>query len=547
MAKVVFVTMGEMNMGTGSISAALKHAGHETALVFDPSLFDEHLYFSGSSFPFNVMAKIFSQRKKVINKIAALKPDIVAIGVISDTYQWAIAIAEGVKKRIDAPIIFGGVFPTNCPETPLGTPWVDIVCMGEGEQPMVELADSLDRGKIDTSIGNLVFKTDDGQESGLVRNPVRPLQDLNELQPDDMGLFEDDIHIGNRYYIHASKGCIISCSFCSQAFYEEFNGTRDPRRRSPDLVIDELLEAKKRYDIRLIDFEDNVFYSNHAWFREFAEKYKEKINIPYICMGHPLPMNDEVARLLSESGCYRLQLGIQSMNEENRKKHLYRPETNEQIRACFDSLDKYGVKYSCDHIFGLPDENNEENLYNAAWEYSKCEQVHKVNTFFLTCYPKTPMVKKAIEWGMIKPEDEDKINQGHSNFYYDYGITTDTKLKRLFRAYAIFYRIMPALPKKARFFILEKNLVKLLAFLPKTLTMFFIDLFLTFRNSDPVSRHVMGTYLLWLRRILFDGGVRIREGEPPLKTVKILTAKAEKGSEGSGKLVASHQVTKAAP
>jgi len=516
--KVVFACMGEMNMGTASVSAALKQARHETAIAFDPSLFDEHLYFIAQAFPIKQLAALFNQRQQVIDKIVAMQPDLVAIGTISDTYQWAIAIAEGVKKQIDVPILFGGLFATNCPDTPLSTPWVDMVCMGEGELPMVELCNSMERGEIDTSIQNMAYKT----EAGIKYNPIRPLVNMNDLPPYDIDLFEDDIVIGNRYYTLSSKGCILSCSFCSQAFYEGFNGTRDPRRRAVDLVIDQLVEAKKKYNIRLIDFEDNVLYSNRKWFREFAIKYKEKVDIPYICMGYPAATSDEVAELLAHSGCYRLQLGIQSMNEENRNKLLRRPESNEQIRACFDALDKYKVKYSCDHIFGLPNEDNHEDLMLAAMEYSKCDMVHKVNTFFLTVYPKTPMVEQAVEWGLIQPKDVERINSGYSAYYYDYGITDRPDLKQLYRSYAIYYRMMPAMPKRMRFFMLKTKLFRVFAFLPKTLTMFAVDMFLTFRNWDPVSRHVMGTYLRWIPRIMFKGGVKYDGPVDPDKVIKTM-------------------------
>jgi len=532
--KVVFSAMGEMNMGTAAVSAALKVAGHETAVVFDPALFDEHLYFVGQAFPMKQLAALFCQREKVIKKIVDMQPDVVAIGVISDTYQWAIAIAEGVKKQLDVPIVFGGLFATNCPETPLSTPWVDMVCTGEGEQPMVELCNAMDQGEIDHSIPNFVFKKGDG----YIYNAPRPLQDMNDLPPHDIGLFKDDVVVRNRYYTLSSKGCIISCTYCSQAFYEIFNDTRDPRRRGVDLIIDELVEAKEKYDVRLFDFEDNVIFSNKKWFREFAPKYAERVGVPYICMGHPMVCDDETARLLHESGCYRLQLGIQSMNEKNRQQLLRRPETNEQVRKCFDNLDRHKVKYSCDHIFGLPNELEAEHLHAAAMEYSNCEMIDKVNTFFLTVYPKTPMVKQAIEWGLITPEDEELINQGHSAYYYDYGITNRPDLKSLFRSYAIFYRIMPAMPKKMRFFVLRTKIFRAFSFLPKTLTLFLIDLFLTLKNWDPVSRHVMGTYLLWFKRIMFKGGVKYDGPVDANKVIKLMseykiinTRPAEKSDE----------------
>lgn len=497
--KIVFAVMGEDNLATGSLSAVLKKAGHKTALAFDPALFDERIYFHIDS-----LAKLFSQRKKLINKIIRLHPDLVAISVFSDNYQWACDIAAGVKKEIDVPIVMGGVFATNCPETIIANPDVDIVCLGEGEQPIVELVNSMAAGQIDHTIKNLWFKND----GRIIKNPPRPLQNLDDLPPFDKEIFENDIHIHNRYYCLASKGCICSCSYCSRSFWEEFEGGKDARRKSVPLVIAELAAAKEKYKVRLVDMEDAILFSNKKWFREFAKEYKEKVDIPYICMGHPLCGDEDVARWLKESGCYRVQLGIQSMDEENRKKLLHRPESNEQIRACFDAFDKYKVRYSIDHIFGLPNERDEEHLYQAAWEYSKCRSLHKVNCFFLTCFPKTPMIGYAIEHGMIKKEDVAKIDAGHQDFYYDYGITDDDELKRLFKAYAIFFRIIPILPHRLRFFILRNRLVKPLAYLPKTVTLFCIDMFLTFRNWDPVSRHLLNQYLTWLKRIVFQGGVK---------------------------------------
>jgi len=151
--KIVFAAMGEDNLSIESLSAVLKQAGHETALAFDPALFDESMYFHIAW-----LARLFSQRTKVIQKIVRLNPDLVAISVFSNNYQWACAIAEGVKKHLSVPIIFGGVFATNCPETVIANPNVDMVCLGEGEQPIVELVNSMAKGTIDDTIKNLWFK-----------------------------------------------------------------------------------------------------------------------------------------------------------------------------------------------------------------------------------------------------------------------------------------------------------------------------------------------------------------------------------------------------
>ena len=192
---IVFAVMGEDNLATGSMSASLKKAGHRTSLAFDPALFDERIYFH-----IDFLARIFSQRKKVINKIVGLKPDLLAISVFSDNYQWAIDIAAGVKRILHVPVILGGVFATNCPETVIENPSVDIVCLGEGEQPIVELADSMESGEVDYNIQNLWFKKD----GYIIKNDTRSLQDLDALPPFDKEIFKNDISIKNRYYTLSS-------------------------------------------------------------------------------------------------------------------------------------------------------------------------------------------------------------------------------------------------------------------------------------------------------------------------------------------------------
>jgi anaerobic magnesium-protoporphyrin IX monomethyl ester cyclase len=498
--KIVFAAMGEDNLSTESLSAALKQAGHETALAFDPSLFDE-----GMSYRIASLARLFSQRTKVVQKIVRLNPDLVAISVFSDNYRWACAVAEGVKRHLPVPIIFGGVFATNCPETVIANPHVDMVCIGEGEQPIVELVGSMAKGTIDESIKNLWFK----KNGEVIKNPVRPLQDLDALPAFDKSIFENDITVRNRYYTLASRGCMFACSYCSQSFYAQFNNGKDHRRKSVDLIIEELRQAKGKYHFRLVDFEDSVLFANKAWFREFALRYKTEIDVPYICMGHPLAMDDEIAALLASSGCYRVQIGIQSMDEKNRKALLHRPETNEQVRRCCRALDKYKVRYAIDHIFGLPNERDEQHLFEAAWEYSQFSSLHKIDCFFLTCYPKTPMIRYAIQHGMIKAEDEQQINAGaQGSFFYDYGITTDKALRRLFKAYVIFFRIIPILPKRVKEWMLRHKMVRVFWIFPKIPTLLCIDLFLAFKNRDPVSRHWLEHYSRWFRRILLQGGVK---------------------------------------
>ena len=169
---ITFVAMGAENLSLEALSAVLKKEGHKINLAFDPSLFDDANYFYN---PF--LHKIFDDRKALIEKIVSHQPDIVGISVFTDNFSWAISVAEDVKKKIDAPIIMGGIYPTAVPEYVISKNCVDIVCVGEGEYPMLELVNSMENGTIDYSIKNLWFKKD----GDLIQNPPRPLVNIEEF------------------------------------------------------------------------------------------------------------------------------------------------------------------------------------------------------------------------------------------------------------------------------------------------------------------------------------------------------------------------------
>ena len=167
--RITFVAMGAENLSLEAISALLKQAGHETCLAFDPSLFDDANYFTNP-----LLHRLFDNRAELIDKIVQSEPDIVGFSVFTDNFHWALSVAADVKKRADVPIIFGGIYPTAVPEYVISQKTVDIVCVGEGEYPMLELVDGMANGSIDYSIKNIWFK----RNGDVVKNPTRPLIDI---------------------------------------------------------------------------------------------------------------------------------------------------------------------------------------------------------------------------------------------------------------------------------------------------------------------------------------------------------------------------------
>ena len=493
--KITFLAMGAENLGIEALSAVLKVAGHDVSLAYDPSLFDDKTYYK-----IDFLARLFDVKKELIKKIINSKPDLVGVNVFVDNFKWALYMAREIKKSINVPVIFGGVFPTACPETVLKEDCVDVVCLGEGEQPLLELVNSIEKGKVDYGIKNIWFKKD-GQ---IIKNELRPLQDLDKLPLYDKELFEKELVMKNHYLTVTQKGCPYSCTYCEHNFLRKFDEGQGQhlRRKSIDNIIKELKIMKERYGFKEVDFKDNIFTVGKQWTLDFLKRYKQEIGLPFRILSHPLCMDNDIAKALKEAKVHRVQLGIQSMNQKTRNEILKRFETNKQIMACFAALDKYKVNYSIDHIFGLPYETEKEQI-EAARIYATLKSCSRITVFWLTYFPKTDMVQIAQKAGLIGEKDIASIEKGNEPTYQtEQGSLRDEKLKNTFKNYQILFRIMPVLPKFVINFILDHSLQRYFKYLPRKFVIFLADHYVSLARHDYSAINYLKYYFFQIKKII---------------------------------------------
>lgn len=474
--KMTMVSMGAENLSLEALSALLKQNGHEVSLAFDPSLFDDVNYFR---IPF--LHKIFDDRKGLIRKIVDSKPDVVGISVFTDNFRWALSVAKDIKSIYDVPIIFGGIYPTAVPEYVLSQENVDIVCLGEGDYPVLELLNSMQRGNVDYGIKNLWFK----RNGNIIKNPIRALVDIEKLPLLDKALFEDEIDISRMYMTMTTKGCPYICSYCSQNFWAKFYKGRDTRRRSVDNVMNELLSMKKRYNYREVGFYDSVLTVNKKWTLELMERYKREIKVPFRAISHPLCIDEDIALALKEAGCHRVQFGVQTFNEETKRELLLRNESNERVMKSLQACDKVGLKYSCDHMFGLEGESEKDQIM-ATRQYSKLKNRVRITCFWTTYFPETDLVSAARKKGILTDNDIQRINEGKSPCYIagSHGFMKNKDLLKIYKNYELLFRAMPILSERTSNYILDHNLQRLFKYLPKAITLFIVDIIVMFAKRD---------------------------------------------------------------
>ena len=404
--KIAFVNDSCQRLGIQYISSMLKQGGHQTRLFIDPLLFYDEVL------SWRRLNKLFDYKKSIIGQLKQYKPDLIGFSVVTDFYQWACELAAAIKKEMNVPIIFGGIHPSSVPERVIKNDFVDIVCVGEGEYPMLELAESVKKGQIDYSIKNLWFKKD----GKIIANQLRPLiDDLDSLPFADQEIYRNaSPHFKKGYYIAADRGCPYICSYCFHSYMREtYRGKgKYLRQRSVENVICELEQAKRCYTPDLIFFLDDCFGRDLDWLRKFAIGYKKRIGINFHCSMFPGNVSLESLRLLKYAGCREIEIGVQTWDEKLRANLLQRVVSNEAMERAMLWIKKSGINLVSGEILGIPGETK-DGLKQTVEIYGR---IRPQRTFFFTLkyYPKTAIMRYACENNFFsKAEQEDILDGKH--------------------------------------------------------------------------------------------------------------------------------------
>jgi radical SAM superfamily enzyme YgiQ (UPF0313 family) len=192
---------------------------------------------------------------------------------------------------------------------------------------------------------------------------MRPLiKNLDELPfPDKESLdyqrVIDDARGLNRFIF--SRGCTFECSYCSNKALSDLYKGRGPyfRSESPERAIEEISSDEKRFKFSEICFDDDTISLNRKWFCEFFNLYRKNFKYPFLCNIRPAAIDEEMIRLLKDSGIKKAIVGVEHGNEAFRKTVLKRNMTNAQIAETFKLFKRYGIDYVGQIMVGFPFES----------------------------------------------------------------------------------------------------------------------------------------------------------------------------------------------
>lgn len=216
--------------------------------------------------------------------------DLVAISIETYTARRAYQIASEYRKR-GIKVVMGGFHATLCPDEVLL--YADAIVTGQAEGVWATLVDDFKNRRLQRRYA--------GSPSA---NNLRTIPDRS-------------IYQGKDYLkvtlLEAGRGCRFRCEFCSiQTFFEGLHSNRNI-----EAVVHEIKQLKHRKQLYFF-VDDNITADQ----RHAKELFKALIPLKIKWVGQAditITHDDELLRLMVESGCQGVLIGFESLNPVNLK------------------------------------------------------------------------------------------------------------------------------------------------------------------------------------------------------------------------------------
>lgn len=394
--RILFVSYsGFVSFGIMQLSSVLKKAGFAVSLI------------------------IPRNNQELMEEINRTKPDLIGFSCATSIHNWALEKARAIKERFDAPIIMGGPHPTFYPEI-INEEAIDMICVGEGEEALLELVEKMKKKEDITNIKNLWVKKD----GKIFRNPLRPLiQDLDGLPTPDREIYYQRYNYLRKSRVKnfiAGRGCPFDCIFCANGAYKRLYAGlgRFVRLRRVDNFLREIEAVRNKYGLRGIYFSDDTFILNKDWLKEFCEKYKAKIGVNFIAQIRADLIDQDIVKILKNAGCRGVTMGVETGSEYLRNEILNKKISDEDIIRAAKIIKGNGLKLKTFNMMCLPGESIDDGFKTA--EINNKIKADLVAIGFAQPFPGTYLLDYAKEKGYLDkdydPNRMDLNSPYHSPF-----------------------------------------------------------------------------------------------------------------------------------
>jgi magnesium-protoporphyrin IX monomethyl ester (oxidative) cyclase len=398
-------------LGLAYIAAFLRKHGH-TVEIFDSVIQEPYGHPLGERFHFGVGWDVIS------SKISSYNPDIVGISSMFTSQAECMHQVARLVKVVDPNLVtaVGGAHPSALPGETLRDENVDYVVIGEGENTMLKLVESLSNQLLPEEIDGIGFRKN-GQI--VINAKASFIENLDELPFPAWDMLQmkeySKLRAGHGPFIMrtpffsviTSRGCPGKCIFCS---IHSIYGYRW-RTRSVKNIVDEIDILKRVYGINQIDFEDDNLLLNRRRVEALCDEILErKLDISWstpngVAINH---IDHSLLIKMKRAGCFSLSFGIESGNEHIRNNVILKPISVKHAQKVVKWCKELNIWTHGFFIFGLPGEN--KKTFRETINFAKWLDLDTSSFFIAAPYPGTELLTLCEERGYLgKDFDRSKL------------------------------------------------------------------------------------------------------------------------------------------
>lgn len=429
MASILFVSDNCVNesLGLMYLSAYLKANGHDVNLT---------------------LLQDYKRLEHLIEHIEDVDPDLVGFSVMTPQVGQFRHISELIKEKTGRTVIWGGPHCMFMSEDVMASGCVDIICIGDGEEPLLTLMSRIEAGQGHADVQSLLVRT----ATGWACNPLAPPEENLDKYPfPDRGLYYDQYPLLANFAVKrviTSRGCPYKCSYCfERTYFDMYKGLGKVfRRHSIDYVIADIKHILRKYPTRRIHFCDDIFNLDKTWVKTFSRKYKEAFDLDFSCNIEITSLDEGTIIALRDGGCRGGVFGLECGVEETRLTVLNKKITNARYVEIATLLRNHDFKFIVNIMFCLPNESLEQAIESV--RFASSLNPYGIRVSILKMYRGTEISNYAIA---------NDLSEGIGEFTYKakdlYGnfdsISNMTWAAGMFRRFPFFLRYaQPLLSKK---------------------------------------------------------------------------------------------------
>jgi len=344
----------------------------------------------------------------LVNKTS---PELIGITLLTPMFGAVQKLSDAIKKVLpETTIVLGGPHCTALKEQVLEEiTSADIVCVGEGEETMADIA--MANGKENLAIISGICYRDGDQIKITNQRPY--IQNLDAIPPPARHLLPmEKYHLtasrvsGDSYCptIIVARGCPFSCTYCSRIFGSTL------RLHSIERIISEIDTLIDKFNIKQLNIEADTLTANKKFLFQLCNAlidggYNKKIK--WTCESRVDTVNKESLELMKKAGCWQISYGVETGNQRLLDK-INKGTRLEQIEEVFKITKKTGITIRGFFMLGLPTETNVESL--ATINFAKKIDPLWAQFTITTPYPGTKMFNELKAAGKIRNFDWNNYN-----------------------------------------------------------------------------------------------------------------------------------------